>query len=111
MAATVVNFVVGFSGLLAVAVGAWATGTLTFSGWPTQWWLYLGGPIGVLFIALAAWAVRGLGVFTGSVLVDLATLGPTVLGALQWVGLVLIAIAVVLAAVPDRGRWSGRMAR
>lgn len=122
MTATVVNFVVGFSGLLVVVVVLLVTGALTFSHWPSQWFLYLGGPIGVLFIALAAWAVRGLGVLvfglltiagqlSGSVLVDLATPGLATLGWLQWIGLLLIAVAVVLAAVPDRGRWSGRMAR
>ncbi len=122
MTATVVNFVVGFSALFAAVLLLLATGGLTFLHWPSQWWLYLGGPIGVLFIALAAWAVRGLGVLvfglltiagqlTGSVIVDLATPGLAALGWLQWIGLLLIAVAVVLAAVPDRGRWSGKMAR
>lgn len=61
LAATLVNFLVGFGGLLiACAVGV-GFGLITFQHWPSQWWLYLGGPIGVLFIALAAWAVRGLG--------------------------------------------------
>lgn len=123
LAATAVNFIVGFSALLFATIVLLLIGAVHFDSWPGEWWLYLGGPIGVLFIALAAWAVRGLGVLVfgllsiagqllGSVLLD--TIWPTGaagLGWPQWAGLALIAIAVVLAAVPNRGRIDGRMSR
>lgn len=121
MAATLVNFVVGFSALASATAVALAFGALHIEQWPGQWWLYVGGPIGVLFIALAAWAVRGVGVLvfglltiagqlSGSVLLD--TLLPTGTAALawpQWTGLLLIALAVLLAAVPRRRVRSGKM--
>ena len=110
-AATTVNFMVGLTALsLVVAVRSVFTGLPT-GGLPGEPWLYLGGPIGVLFIALAAWAVKPLGVLAfallaisgqllGSVLIDF--ISPTDVGR-SWelfVGLLLIAIAVVLSA-----RW------
>jgi transporter family-2 protein len=62
--ATLQNFVVGFSALLLglllrnVLVGVHA------KQWPglDRWWLYLGGPIGASFVAVAAVVVRRLGV-------------------------------------------------
>lgn len=123
LAATLVNFVVGFSALALATMVGLLVGFVQFGHWPSQWWLYLGGPIGVLFIALAAWAVRGIGVLvfglltiagqlTGSVLLD--TLLPTdtaPLGWPQWAGLLLIAVSVLLAAIPNQGSMSGKMAR
>src|SRR4051812_4574100 len=58
-----VNFVVGFAALLVVFL----IGSLLLGGGvqplPTDhWWLYLTGPIGVVFVSLAAWVVRVLGV-------------------------------------------------
>ena len=67
--------------------------------WPDQWWLYLGGPIRVAFIALAAWAVRGVGVLVfgllsiagqllGSVILDLAAPAEGItFGWPQWLAL------------------------
>jgi bacterial/archaeal transporter family-2 protein len=113
LAATLVNFIVGFSALMLICIVLLATGVATFAGWPTQWWLYLGGPIGVTFIALAAWAVRRVGVLVfgllsiggqllGSVAMDLiAPTGQATLGWLQWLGLLLIAGAVALATLPQ----------
>lgn len=62
--ATLQNFVVGFAALLlglglrAATVGAHA------ASWPgtDQLWLYLGGPIGACFVAMAAVVVKQLGV-------------------------------------------------
>ncbi|MCU0296219.1 MAG: DMT family transporter [Candidatus Nanopelagicales bacterium] len=113
LTATLVNFIVGFTALILICVVLLATGVADFAGWPTQWWLYLGGPIGVTFIALAAWAVRRVGVLVfgllsiggqllGSVAMDLvAPTGQTTLGWLQWLGLLLIAAAVALATLPQ----------
>ena len=123
LAATLVNFVVGFSALALATVVGLVVGYVQFDAWPSEWWLYFGGPIGVLFIALAAWAVRGVGVLvfglltiagqlTGSVLLDtLLPTGTAPLGWPQWTGLLLIAFSVLLAAMPNRGAMSGKMAR
>lgn len=121
LTATLVNFVVGCLGLFTVAGLTLATGAVTFQGWPSQWWLYLGGPIGVTFIALAAWAVRGVGVLVFGLL----SIGGQLLGAVlmdllapaddagfrwpQWAGLAFIAVAVALATMPQdrfaRAAW------
>ncbi|WP_428961901.1 DMT family transporter [Micromonospora fluostatini] len=78
MTATLVNFVVGTAALLAafaveVAVRGWPAG----AAFPTEPWLYLGGPLGVSFIALAA-ALVGL---TGVLLLGLATIAGQIVGA------------------------------
>ncbi|RJQ79267.1 EamA-like transporter family protein [Pseudonocardiaceae bacterium YIM PH 21723] len=61
LAAALVNFIAG-TALLAV----FFLGHALFAGVPDslpgQWWLYIGGAIGIGFIATAAWAVRILGV-------------------------------------------------
>ena len=113
----------GTRGLALGAVVGLAVGYIQFGAWPSDWWLYMGGPIGVLFSALAAWAVRGVGVLvfglltiagqlTGSVLLDtLLPTGTAPLGWPQWTGLLLIAFSVLLAAMPNRGAMSGKMAR
>lgn len=113
LAATLVNFIVGCAGLFTVSGIALATGAVSFQCWPSQWWLYLGGPIGVTFIALAAWAVHGVGVLVfgllsiagqllGSVLLDLlAPAHAMTFGWPQWVGLGLIGLAVLLATMPQ----------
>ncbi|MEV0156211.1 DMT family transporter [Micromonospora sp. NPDC050686] len=77
LAATLVNFAVGTVALLAtfaveVAVRGAPAGRL-----PTEPWLYLGGPIGIVFIAIAAAIVR----FTGVLLLGLATIAGQVVGA------------------------------
>lgn len=108
--ATLVNFGVGTAALaLAGALVALRYG-LPPQRWPGpgQWYLYLGGPIGAAFIAVAAIAVRRVGVLrlslaavagqlVGAVLLDVATPAtgrtvavPTVLGAL----LTLVAVGV-----------------
>ena len=113
LTATFINFVVGTAVLLLI--------TLVHSvsaGWPTElptdWWLYLGGAIGVTFIAGAAIVVRTTGVLLlglstiagqllASVVLDLVlpvaghTISATTLGA---AAITLIAVAV--AAIPKR---------
>ncbi|KAA8890652.1 DMT family transporter [Nocardia colli] len=59
--ATLVNFCVGLAGLVALeAIVLLGSGLPT--EFPTQPWLYLGGLIGIAFIALAAITVRWTGV-------------------------------------------------
>lgn len=77
LTAAVVNFTAGTSALLLafavdVAIRGWPIGVL-----PTEPWLYLGGPIGVVFIAVAAAVVR----YTGVLLLGLATIAGQVAGA------------------------------
>ena len=62
--ATLVNFVVGLVAL-TVGLGLHAlTNGLDVGPWPgiDRWWLYLGGPMGAAFVAVAAVVVRRLGV-------------------------------------------------
>ncbi|SCF33440.1 transporter family-2 protein [Micromonospora matsumotoense] len=77
LTATLVNFAVGTAALLVafgveVAVRGGPGGAL-----PTEPWLYLGGPIGIVFITVAAALVR----FTGVLLLGLATIAGQVVGA------------------------------
>ncbi|WP_405427275.1 DMT family transporter [Micromonospora sp. NBC_00617] len=77
LTATLVNFAVGTTTLLVafaidIAVRGWPTGHL-----PSEPWLYLGGPIGIVFIAIAAAIVR----FTGVLLLGLATIAGQIVGA------------------------------
>ncbi|MEV6372741.1 DMT family transporter [Micromonospora musae] len=88
LTATLVNFTVGTVALLVafavdVAVRGWPAGSL-----PAEPWLYLGGPIGIVFIAVAAAIVR----FTGVLLLGLATIAGQVVGA------VLVDLVVPTAA-------------
>ncbi|MCB0898698.1 MAG: DMT family transporter [Actinobacteria bacterium] len=116
MAATGVNFLVGFSSLFLLSLVVVATGVTAIGTFPAQWWLYVGGPIGVLFIALAAWAVRGVGVLVfgllsiagqllGSVVIDVvAPSGNTGFGWSEGVALALVAMAVLLATASPSAR-------
>lgn len=77
LTATLVNFGAGTAALLVAfavtaAVRGWPTGEP-----PTEPWLYLGGPIGIVFIAVAAVVVR----FTGVLVLGLATIAGQVIGA------------------------------
>ncbi|MGK5738361.1 DMT family transporter [Micromonospora sp. URMC 103] len=88
LTATLVNFTVGTAALLVafavdVAVRGWPAGSL-----PAEPWLYLGGPIGIVFIAVAAAIVR----FTGVLLLGLATIAGQIVGA------VLLDLALPTAA-------------
>lgn len=107
------NFIVGFCVLGAVLVVRLMLGQLVFI-FPNHWWMFLGGPLGLLSIALMALLVRGLGLLLlglastagqliGSLLIDwlLPQFGSqiyvvTVLGAL--VALVGAGIAMIPSA-------------
>jgi bacterial/archaeal transporter family-2 protein len=74
---TLINFAVGSATLALalvadVALRGWPAGEL-----PTQWWLYLGGPLGILFIAVAASVVKRIGVL----LLGLSSIAGQVCGA------------------------------
>ena len=77
LAATLVNFT---TGTLALAVAA-AVALVVIGpppSWPDQLWLYLGGPLGVFFIALTSYFVRLIGVL----LLGLANIAGQLMGAL-----------------------------
>ncbi|AJT40477.1 DMT family transporter [Psychromicrobium lacuslunae] len=118
LTATLLNFVAGTLVLVIawlVKVGVSGLGKAL----PTEWWYYLGGAIGCLFIGLSAWLVRGLGVL----LTGLGTIGGQLLGSLMldlifpasgtvitvatWLGTLLTLMAMVLATLPWPRRIKG----
>ena len=111
IAATLVNFIAG-AALLWVA---WLV-KLAVAGagnpLPAQWWYYLGGPLGCVFIGVGALLVRSLGVLVtglgmiagqllGSLGLDLILPVPGTVIALPTVlGTVLTLGAIILATLP-----------
>jgi bacterial/archaeal transporter family-2 protein len=115
MTAATVNFAVGTGALvLAYAVVAAVRGLP--ERWPADWWVYIGGPLGIVFVLAAVAVVRvigvlllGLGLIAGQVLGSLAldALAPTRGGGLAVnavVGAVLTLVAVVVGALPSGRR-------
>ncbi|MBM0237692.1 DMT family transporter [Micromonospora sp. ATA32] len=117
LAATLVNFVVGTVALLATFAVDVAVRGRPAGGLPPEPWLYVGGPIGIVFIAVAAAIVR----FTGVLLLGLATIAGQIVGAVlldlllpteashpgpaTLLGAALTLVAVLIAALgPQRRR-------
>jgi transporter family-2 protein len=118
--ATLVNFSVGLvallvAGVVDVAIKGWP------GGLPGEWWMYVGGPIGILVISGSVLVVRTIGVLLlslcmvagqllGAVLLDLLVPARgahlTVTGV---IGTLITLVAVVVAAIPARA-GSERMA-
>lgn len=112
---TLINFVAGASALAVVHLAAVAVrgGGGVLPG-PEHWWLYLGGPLGCLFIAVSAYLVPRVGAFLallglvcgkllGSLAVDaLAPAGGAGVTALTLVGTAGALAAAVLAAGGSR---------
>ncbi|MFG2053588.1 DMT family transporter [Micromonospora sp. NPDC048930] len=112
--ATLVNFTVGTAALLATFAVEAALRGRPGGGLPSEFWLYLGGPIGIVFIALAAAIVR----FTGVLLLGLATIAGQIVGAVlldlvlptkashpgptTLLGAALTLVAVLIAALSPR---------
>lgn len=71
------NFLVGFLVLLVAFLGRVAAGTAHFE-LPGTWWMYTGGVLGLLSIALMALLVRGLGLL----LLGLSSVAGQLLGSL-----------------------------
>jgi transporter family-2 protein len=74
---TLVNFLVGSAALLLAFVLFSSHDAQHWPG-PGQWWLYVGGSLGVVFIAVAAVTVRTLGVLR----LGLATVAGQLVGAI-----------------------------
>ena len=114
--ATLVNFVVGTLALTLGVLLRTAVSGLTVGDWPGpgQWYLYLGGPIGAMFVAIAAVVVRRLGVLrlglavvagqlVGAVLLDLlAPVHGRGVELLTIVGVALTLVAVYVAGSGGR---------
>ncbi len=111
--ATLVNFIAGTVVLwLALLIKLAVAGP--GHGLPGEWWYYLGGPMGCIFIGVAAFLVRSLGVLVtglgmiagqllGSLGLDLVLPAPGTVVALPTVlGTLLTLAAIVLASLP----WS-----
>jgi len=118
-AATWVNFAVGTTWLtVAFLVAVVVHGPP--DRLPSIWWLYLGGPIGVVFISAAAALVRvhgvlvlGLCVVCGQVGASLVVdqlAGTTPLGTLTVVGAAITVLGVLLAGLGTRHRRPPRRA-
>nr|WP_228484753.1 DMT family transporter [Microbacterium cremeum] len=118
LTATLVNFA-GGTILLAIAAVLHVVLVGEPRALPADPWLYLGGAIGVVYIALGAAIVQytgvlllGLGAVVGqlctSVLIDAVWPTPTGPGLAQELAMVTVAlVSVVVAAVPWR-RWRSR---
>lgn len=112
VATTFINFLVGSAALL-ITFGVWSavqgppTGSL-----PGEPWYYVGGTLGIIFIAIAAALVRHIGVLLlglgmiagqvgGAVLLDVvAPAGGEHLDAATLAGAALTLVAVGIAAIP-----------
>jgi len=112
------NFLVGFTALLVAYLIRAATSGVDFA-LPETWWMYLGGPLGLMSIALMALLVRGLGLLLlglastagqliGSVLIDalVPALGHTV-HAVTLIGTLVALVAAGIAMVPSRPAADG----
>lgn len=106
------NFIVGFTVLGVALLVRVLTGAVEFH-LPSAWWMYLGGPLGLLSIALMGLLVRGLGLLLlglastagqliGSVLIDwmIPALGAQVY-ALTVIGALVALVGAVIAAIPS----------
>lgn len=113
IASTFVNFVVG-TAVLAVAAAV----SVATQGWPQNWpsepWFYVGGVIGVIFIAVAAILVRLTGVLLlsmsnvagqliASVLLEAGLPLAGGVTAAMAIGTAVALAAVVIASLPGRG--------
>ena len=122
--ATLVNFSLGFASLFVVASVLEVVDGAAFTAPPAPWHepvLWLGGPIGVAFVMVAAFAVRGLGVLVfslltivgqlvGGVVVDLIAPVPGEAGVGgHTVAAVILSIAATVLAFLGGRRAAGRM--
>ena len=111
IAATLVNFVAGCLVLwTALAVKLAVAGPA--NPLPGEWWYYLGGPMGCVFIGLGALLVRSLGVLVtglgmiagqllGSLALDLVLPAPgTIVAPATVLGTLLTLAAIILATLP-----------
>jgi transporter family-2 protein len=111
IAATLVNFIAGCL-VLWTAYGIKLAVAGPGSPLPGEWWYYVGGPMGCVFIGLGALLVRSLGVLVtglgmiagqllGSLALDVILPAPgTVVAPATVLGTILTLAAIVLATLP-----------
>lgn len=109
--ATTVSFLGGSIGLavLASADGGWS-----LSLWPSSWWEYLGGPLGLVYIVVGAASVHRLGVLRLALATVAGQLVASVVLDAAWPepGTTLHPATVVAAGLTLVGVWvSGRRRR
>ena len=119
IATTLLNFTMGTSVLAVATISLIVSGNLTYTRPPSPMqspWIYSGGMIGVIFILSAAILVRSLGVLvfalisvvgtlTGAILLDLIWPTPgSQIGAQIIIGVVITAVAVIVASLPSNER-------
>ncbi len=122
IAATFGNFVVG-TAVLVVALGIHLVVAPTTPTFPGEWWLYLGGLNGCIFIAAQTVIVRttgvllmGLSVLAGQLVASVGfdVLLPLTGDALHFVtilGTALVLVAVAVAAIPSPRRGQRSVSR
>ncbi|MEX3566722.1 DMT family transporter, partial [Micrococcus endophyticus] len=110
--ATLVNFVAGVA-LLAVLTGVTAVASGGLAPPPGTWWMYLSGPLGCVFIGLAAFLVPRIGAFLttlgmvggqllGSLLLDVVAPAPgSHITGLTVAGTLGALVAMVIASTPQ----------
>ncbi len=111
IAATLVNFIAG-SVVLWTAYAVKVSVAGPGNPLPAEWWYYLGGPMGCVFIGLGALLVRSLGVLVtglgmiagqllGSLALDVVLPAPgTIVAPATVLGTVLTLAAIILATLP-----------
>ena len=111
IAATLVNFVAG-SVVLWTAYAIKLAVAGAGNPLPAEWWYYVGGPMGCVFIGLGALLVRSLGVLVtglgmiagqllGSLALDVILPAPgTVVAPATVLGTILTLAAIILATLP-----------
>jgi transporter family-2 protein len=112
---TAVASLVSFAGgTIALVVASLVRGDLSGVDWPTTWWLYVGGLLGAVYIALAAVAVGEVGVLrlslatvagqlVAAVFLDIVWPAPGITLRLQTVvGAILTLVAVGVTGIGRR---------
>jgi transporter family-2 protein len=114
-AATLVNFAIGLAVLLLVMLLRLPGGP-ELQPWPGQWWYYIGGLLGCLFVGITALVIKRLGVLVtslsaiagqlaGSLLLDVFVPAPgSVVSLATVLGTGLTLLAAGLAAVSGTRR-------
>ncbi|MCS5734600.1 DMT family transporter [Herbiconiux daphne] len=113
---TLFNFIAGALVLIVIALVHAALAGGFPAVYPTEWWLYLGAPLGVTFIFGLATAVRTTGVLllglcsvsgqlAGSIVIDVIAPGSG--HSIDWttpIAAALVVVAVLVVSLPSRGR-------
>lgn len=111
---TLINFTVGVLALIVATVIHRLSADLPPWHFPSEWWLYLGGPTGILFVAAGAVLARVIGILrtslsltagmlTGALLLDIVFPTPgAVVEPLTALGTVLTFVGLIVVTLPWR---------